>query len=776
MIRSLMIRSLMMRSLMIRSLVIPSFIGFLALCFAAQAQEQPPASDPGASDPGAIKVSTRVVLVDSVVTDKRGSYVRDLQINDFKIWEDGKEQAVTSFSLEDDSTDPARAARHYLVLFFDDTTMEFGDQAKARDAAAKFVAANAGPNRLIAVVEFGGVLRVAQNFTADADRLKKAVAGIRFSTLSPNGPSPEFASMSTQQMSQPDSLGPRTLGDLEADFGARSVFIALRDMANGLAGVAGRKSLVMLSAGFPMNMEQQAELTSVIDACNKANVAVYPIDVRGLVVPVIPTGDARPPSIRPDSAKVLPAALNYTGSSDTPLLEFAPFVVEDADWFQHSGGGGSGGGHGGGGGVGSGGGHGGGTFGGGGTTTGGHSGTGVPGTPVTPYSSTNLPPRQLVPQVPDVNANQQFLYELAEGTGGFVIVNTNDLLGGLERIAKDQGQYYLLGYKPPDSSEGSCHTLKVKIDRGGTNVRSRSGYCRVRPRDLLAGSATEKELESHASGELAGNVVASARVPYFYTSPGVARVHLAMEIPSASLQFEKVKGKQHAVVNVLGIAYKPDGTVAARFSDSANLDFESKKEQEEFQKAPYRYEKQFDIAAGTYSLRVAFSSGNATFGKLDSPLTVLPFDGKKISLSAVALSNAMVKTADLKDSLDAQFLEDGKPLVVHGEQIFPSATNHFKKTDDAVAYTEIYEPLLEGAKPPEMAVEFRIVEQKKGEKKLDVGVIVNSDLIRRGNPVVPIGLKLPLATLPAGSYRVELKAEDNVGHSTDFQVAEFELE
>jgi len=58
--------------------------------------------------------------------------------------------------------------------------------------------------------------------------------------------------------------------------------------------------------------------------------------------------------------------------------------------------------------------------------------------------------------------NQQILQALADGTGGFAIYNTNDLLGGLQRIANEQNEFYLLGYVPPDSAEGTCHTLKVK--------------------------------------------------------------------------------------------------------------------------------------------------------------------------------------------------------------------------------------------------------------------------------------------------------------------------
>src|SRR4029077_20793196 len=89
-------------------------------------------------------------------------------------------------------------------------------------------------------------------------------------------------------------------------------------------------------------------------------------------------------------------------------------------------------------------------------------------------------PRQIVPPFPpSALDNQQALYMLAEGTGGFVIVNTNDLLGGLEKIGKEQNAYYVLGYTPVESAEGSCHTFKVKVDHG-MNVRARSGYCNVK--------------------------------------------------------------------------------------------------------------------------------------------------------------------------------------------------------------------------------------------------------------------------------------------------------
>jgi hypothetical protein len=293
---------------------------------------------------------------------------------------------------------------------------------------------------------------------------------------------------------------------------------------------------------------------------------------------------------------------------------------------------------------------------------------------------------------------------------------------------------------------------------------------------LLAGSTTEKDLETRAAGEMPGNVTASMRAPYFYNAPNVARVHLAVDIPARALQFDKVKGKQHAEVNVLGITYKPDGSIAARFSDTVNVDFEDKKQLEEFQKSPLHYETQFEIASGVYNLKVAFSSGNKSFGKIESPLNVLPFDGKQIGLSSIALSNNIVRVSDLDTVLDSQLLEDRKPLIAHGLQIVPSATNHFKKTDNGAAYIEIYDPLLAGDKPPQLGLEFRVIEKRTGQQKLDVGPLDTKDLIQPGNPMVPVAVKLPLATLEPGVYRVDLRAEDSVGNSTDFRIAEFELE
>jgi hypothetical protein len=290
----------------------------------------------------------------------------------------------------------------------------------------------------------------------------------------------------------------------------------------------------------------------------------------------------------------------------------------------------------------------------------------------------------------------------------------------------------------------------------------------------LAGNPIEKDLETRAAGEMKGNVNALMQAPFFYTSPNTAQVHLAVEIPSAALKFDKVKGKQHATVNILGIAYKADNSIAARFSDTANVDLDGKKEVEEFQKEPFHYENQFEIASGDYKLRVVFSSGNESFGKLESPLSIDAYGGKECSISGLALSNDIRRASDVATGLDSQLLEDRTPLLVQGMQITPSASNHFKKSDNAAIYAEVYEGLLKDPKPPDVALEYIVVERQSGQEKLHVGEKLPKGKL--GDPVIPLGLKLPVATLSPGAYRVQLRAVDSAGNSSKTRTADFEVE
>ncbi len=711
-----------------------------------------------------IRTETRLVLVDAVVTDKKGDYVRDLTVKDFKVWEDNKEQSIKDFSFEADPASPSNSQPRYLVLFFDNSTLDFGDQARARQAAAQFIEANAAPNRLMAIVNYGGAIQVAQNFTADAARLKAIVTGISVPSITVNAS---------------DTPGGPRLSGMAGGFGARDVILALRTMAKNLASVPGRKTLILLTGGFPLrDPDLISEVTATLEACNRANVAIYPIDVRGLVAGG-PSGSLFPAPA--GGASPLAAFLRPAAFTPGTMAFFAP---------QHGGSPGGGGGAprgpspgtpGGGGGprgpspgapV----------RGGappGGTSTRGGNTIGVPitnpGLMTNPFNQA----RSLLPKFPDdPSMNQDMMLVLADGTGGFVIKNTNDLLSGFQKIASELNEYYLLGYTPPESEEGSCHTLRVKIERSGTNVRARTGYCNARPLDLLAKNPVAKVLENRAAAEQTGNIGASMLLPFFYTAPNQARVNVALEIAPGSMKFEKQKGKLHSEMDILGIAYKTDGSVGARFSDTVKLEFENKKEVEAFSEKPYHYENQFDIAPGHYRLKVVFSSGGESFGKIEKPLAVEAYDGQKFSLSALAFSTNYRAASSMGTDLDALLIEDRTPLVTQGVQMIPTGSNRFKTTDKPAIYLEVYEPMLAAAEPPKeiaVALQLQVMDVKTGEQKSDSGLYRIPVPEKRGNPAIPTGAQIPVASLKPGTYRLIMSAVDNAGGKSQ-RWADFEVQ
>lgn len=369
--------------------------------------------------------------------------------------------------------------------------------------------------------------------------------------------------------------------------------------------------------------------------------------------------------------------------------------------------------------------------------------------------------------------NQQVMQMLAEGTGGFAIYNTNDLLGGLQRIVAEMNQFYLLGYVPKETEEGSCHTLKVKLTKGGMEVRSRSGYCNVRPANPLEGKPIEKQMEAQAGGNAQGTIAASMEAPYFYAAPNVARVNLSMEIPGDAVVFNKDKGKYHANVNILGIAYKPDGSVGARFSDTLSMDME-KDEWKEFSKTPYRYQNQFDAAPGTYKLAVVMSSGGQGFAKLEKPLQIDAYDGNKFTLGGVVLSSSLQRVDEIPTDVDATLLEDRKPLIVKGTQITPAANYHFKKADSITLYSELYEPLLKTQDTVKLAAGYRIYDSTNKEVFF-TGAVPLGDFVEKGNPVVPFALRVDTSKLAPGTYRLVLLAVDEKNAQAPQRPVEFTL-
>ena len=186
------------------------------------------------------------------------------------------------------------------------------------------------------------------------------------------------------------------------------------------------------------------------------------------------------------------------------------------------------------------------------------------------------------------------------------------------------------------------------------------------------------------------------------------------------------------------------------------------------------YENQFDVAVGSYNLKVVFDSGDASFGKLESPLVINAYDGNDFAVSAIAFSKVFGKVSDSDANLDSVLLEGRSPLVAGAFQFTPTGVSRFKAADRVGMYFELYDPALVGEQKPKVAVEIRILDGKTLDLKQDSGNVLVDNFVHAGSPVVPTGLLLPTEKLPPGSYRVELKAIDSTG-SFAIRTADFEI-
>jgi VWFA-related protein len=105
---------------------------------------------------------------------------------------------------------------------------------------------------------------------------------------------------------------------------------------------------------------------------------------------------------------------------------------------------------------------------------------------------TQNPPLSLAEEGNRLRAREQGLRQLAEGTDGTAIVNTNNIQQALRRIIDDLSSYYLLGYYSTGKLDGKFHSITVRVKRPGVSVRARRGYQALRESEIARANAAPR--------------------------------------------------------------------------------------------------------------------------------------------------------------------------------------------------------------------------------------------------------------------------------------------
>ena len=259
-----------------------------------------------AQTPPTFSTGTRLVQVDAVVRDSHGP-VAGLTKDDFTVLDNGTPQKIAVFAVRSARMPEVKAAplppgavsNRYnrrgevpssaTILLIDRQNTGVALQKIVNQKIVKFLQAR-GNRDSIGIYILGSRLRIVQELTDDPERLDRAVKSMK----------PEFAAGLTTDIDA-DTTGDATsdamitralegLEDVASQERAAGLQEALEEIARHLAKVPGRKNLVWVSGSFPLfisrdhyTLDFSPQMEAAGRALNDANVAVYPVDARGLV-------------------------------------------------------------------------------------------------------------------------------------------------------------------------------------------------------------------------------------------------------------------------------------------------------------------------------------------------------------------------------------------------------------------------------------------------------------------------------------------------------------
>jgi len=324
-------RAFLMAALLLLNAALPVF---------AQNAPQPPQSQQPQQPQYRVHVTSELVLVNVVVRDKKGNLVRDLKKDDFTLLEDGKRQNISTFDFENvDELATAGAAeatvsgaapdtallrsaadkpsalnardRRLMLLFFDFSGMDPEQIDRSVDAAKKFVQTRMQPADLIALVSLATNMRIDLDFTDDKAKVLSAL------TSYTSGQGQGFDNGATgSSEGAAETSGAFTADDTDYNtFNADRKLLALQSIMQTLGKISQKKAIIYFSNGISQNgVDNQSALRAATASAVKANVSIYPVDIRGLQA-FPPGGEAQIASLHGQSAYNGAAVLNDLNSN-----------------------------------------------------------------------------------------------------------------------------------------------------------------------------------------------------------------------------------------------------------------------------------------------------------------------------------------------------------------------------------------------------------------------------------------------------------------------------
>lgn len=522
---------------------------------------QTPKPSPAPQKPSAdevIRTTTNLVQLDVVVTDKDGKPVVDLTPDDFEVTEDKSKQAITNFSyislaptvtisqptVADAKIAPApirpEEVRRTIALVVDDLGLSFESLASVKQALRKFVNEQMSPTDLVAILRTSRGMGSLQQFTTNKNELLAAVEGISWFASGRSGLGPN-AQIDTQ-LGEEFTQGAQIIAEVEEARAAQysvGTLLTLSRILKGLEDLPGRKSIMLFAESFKMfssqgrNIQLIESLDRLTDQANRASTVIYTIDASG----VNPQDMSASDRVSGSTYSFDPAAVWGTSAVSRPRNRTSNQTID------------------------------------------------APGSAAAQAANDSAMAFKKLDSLMEQRSNQHnesttVLSFLAEETGGTFTQNANDLSIGTQKMLQEQQGYYLIGYRPgdtsidPETGVRRAHNISVKLKRPGFRIRNRAGYYGIAEKAKSAKPLTRDQQLARAltSPFTAGGI--GLRITPIWGSDSAAgsQVKVLLHLSTKDLSFSpQPDGSQVSAVDFLAVSYGSEGRVIDQYMDTQNI-------------------------------------------------------------------------------------------------------------------------------------------------------------------------------------------------------------
>ncbi len=388
------------------------------------------------------------------------------------------------------------------------------------------------------------------------------------------------------------------------------------------------------------------------------------------------------------------------------------------------------------------------------------------------FAATSARSRQL-------NETQDGLKYLARETGGFAVVNNNDIAGGIRRVVEDHS-YYLVGYDPDtdtfDPVRRRFNKLEVKVLRKGVTVRYRSGFFNVADRERTRETNVATNSAQTPINQLVNALVSPFAVNginlkfnalFGSDAKNGAYVRSVLHVDTADMKFtDEPNGEKKVVFDVLAMSFGDNGQVVDQLGKTYTLNLNPKSFKNIAERG-FVYHFMFPVKKpGAYQYRVALrDTQGGRIGSASQFIEVPNLKKKRLSLSSIVIQSLSPGEWKAMNTPASTTTTDSDPMA-------DTALRRVKLGTILRYGFEIYNAKLDGAKQPRLTTKIRVFHEGKvildgKQMPLDLRGQTNFTVIKTSG-AISIGTEM----LP-GDYILQIITTDELADKKKQIAAQF---